>query len=142
MLTWAAELHEIGLDIAHSQYHRHGGYLLRYMDMPGFSSWDQRQLASLVRAHRRKFPAQEDGFTGSDGERMVRLAVLLRIAVLLHRNRGSSPLPHIGLKACNNEVRLSLPASWLERHPLTRLDLEQEASYLEAVPLQLTIKTD
>ncbi len=142
MLTWAAELHEIGLDIAHSQFHRHGGYLLRYMDMPGFSSWDQRQLAALVRAHRRKFPTDEDAFTGSDGRKMIRLAVLLRIAVVLHRNRGSSPLPHIGLKVCNDGLRLSLPTTWLERHPLTRLDLEQEAGYLKAVPLQLSIKTD
>jgi len=142
MLTWAAELHEIGLDIAHSQYHRHGGYLLRYMDMPGFSSWDQRQLAALVRAHRRKFPMDEGAFTGNDGQRMIRLAVLLRIAAVLHRNRGSSPLPHIGVRACDEEVRITLPARWLERHPLTRLDLEQEAGYLRAVPLRLSIKTD
>ncbi len=142
VLTWAAELHEIGLDIAHSQFHRHGGYLLRYMDMAGFSSADQRQLAALVRAHRRKFPMDEGAFTGSDSERMIRLAVLLRIAVVLHRNRGSAPLPHVGVKVSGDKVRLSLPSQWLERHPLTRLDLEQEAAYLLAVPVKLSIETD
>ena len=28
-LIWAADLHEIGLDISHSKYHRHGAYLIR-----------------------------------------------------------------------------------------------------------------
>ncbi len=36
MLRWAARLHEIGLDVAHSGYHRHGAYLLANADMAGF----------------------------------------------------------------------------------------------------------
>ncbi len=142
LLGWAADLHEIGLDIAHSQYHKHGGYLLRYMDMPGFSSWDQRQLAALVRAHRRKFPISDAGFNGSERTRLIRLAVLLRIAVVLHRNRGTRPLPHIGANVDPQDpghLSLNLPGAWLRRHPLTRLDLNQEASYLSAIPLRLTL---
>ncbi|MEQ8858543.1 MAG: exopolyphosphatase [Pseudomonadales bacterium] len=141
LLGWAADLHEIGLDIAHSQYHKHGGYLLRYMDMPGFSSWDQRQLAAIVRAHRRKFPSVDSSFSGAERTRLIRLAVLLRLAVVLHRNRGRRPLPHIGLAVAEdrNRITLSLPASWLQRHPLTKLDLKQEAGYLGAIPLELTI---
>ncbi len=139
LLGWAADLHEIGMDIAHNQYHKHGGYLLRYMDMPGFSSWDQRRLASLVRAHRRKFPAADPGFVGSEGARLVRLTALLRLAVVLHRNRGTRPLPDVGLSAIDGRLSLTLPLTWLRRHPLTRLDLEQEARYLTAVPLELAI---
>ncbi len=135
LLGWAADLHEIGMDIAHNQYHKHGGYLLRYMDMPGFSSWEQRQLASLVRAHRRKFPAADPGFANDDRTRLIRLAVLLRVAVVLHRNRGTRPLPPVGLEVNGQELILGLPVNWLRRHPLTRLDLEQEAGYLSAVPL-------
>lgn len=139
MLAWAADLHEVGMDIAHSQYHKHGGYLLRYMDMPGFSSWDQRQLAALVRAHRRKFPGSEPSFTGPEGARLMRLAVLLRIAVVLHRNRGTRPLPHVGLSVQDDRLTLSLPTAWLRRHPLTRLDLKQEAEYLTGVPMRLSV---
>jgi exopolyphosphatase/guanosine-5'-triphosphate,3'-diphosphate pyrophosphatase len=139
LLGWAADLHEIGMDIAHSQYHRHGGYLLRYMDMPGFSRWEQRQLAALVRAHRRKFPTTEPGFTGAERTRLIGLAVLLRIAVVLHRNRGTRPLPHVGLIVAEGKLSLTLPSAWLRRHPLTRLDLRQEAEYLAAIPLQLSV---
>jgi exopolyphosphatase/guanosine-5'-triphosphate,3'-diphosphate pyrophosphatase len=139
LLRWAADLHEIGMDIAHSQYHKHGGYLLRYMDMPGFSRWEQHQLAALVRAHRRRFPVTESSFAGADRTRLIRLAVLLRLAVVLHRNRGTRPLPHLDLAVEDERLTLSLPAAWLRRHPLTRLDLQQEAEHLAAVPLQLSV---
>ena len=48
-LQWAAQLHEIGISIAHSGYHKHGAYILANADMPGFSRMDQALLARLVR---------------------------------------------------------------------------------------------
>ncbi len=56
VLTWACRLHEIGLDVAHSGYHRHGAYLLENADMPGFAREEQRLLARLVGGA----PAQAD----------------------------------------------------------------------------------
>jgi exopolyphosphatase/guanosine-5'-triphosphate,3'-diphosphate pyrophosphatase len=136
LLGWAAELHEIGMDISHSQYHKHGGYLLEHMDLPGFSSLDQMGLAAIVRAHRRKFPNVDDPST----EHTKRLAVLLRIAVVLHRNRISTPLPHIAIRAKGSRVTLKFPDGWLGDHPLTQLDLAQEAEYLDGISLQLDIR--
>ncbi|MGH8189453.1 MAG: exopolyphosphatase, partial [Steroidobacteraceae bacterium] len=54
VLSWAARLHEIGLDVSHSHYHRHGSYLVEHADMPGFPQEEQRILAYIVGAHRRK----------------------------------------------------------------------------------------
>ncbi len=134
LLSWAADLHEIGMDIAHSQYHKHGGYLLENMDMAGFSRLDQHHLALLVRGHRRKFPADEAEMS----ERIRRLAILLRISVLLHRSRGD-PLPHVNLEVEETTIRLSFPHDWLNHHPLTRLDLDQEAGYLKAAGYELRV---
>jgi exopolyphosphatase/guanosine-5'-triphosphate,3'-diphosphate pyrophosphatase len=136
LLGWGADLHEIGMDIAHSQYHKHGCYLLQNMDMPGFSRLDQYDLAMLVRAHRRKFPQEEIAVHSA---RIVRLAVLLRLAVVLHRSRTTSPLPHIDLRADGDKLVMRFPDGWLASHPLTELDLQQEAAYLGAVPLQLEL---
>ena len=134
-LKWAATLHEIGLDIAHSQYHKHGGYLLDNMDLPGFSRSEQHRVALLVRAHRRKFPAQV--FAGA--KRLARLCALLRIAVVLHRSRAAGRLPSFGVAPAPGGVRLSLPKKWLKAHPLTELDLEQEAAYLAGGPVRLLV---
>ena len=135
LLGWAADLHEIGMDIAHSQYHKHGGYLLQNMELPGFSRLDQSDLATLVRSHRRKFPANEDKPT----ESLARLVVVLRLAVLLHRSRDSEPLPHIDVQIKNEKILLRFPQDWLAGHPLTKLDLEQEAQHLSELPLVLKI---
>lgn len=136
LLNWAADLHEIGMDIAHSQYHRHGGYLLANMDMPGFSRLDQQYLAVLVRAHRRKFPVDEI----ETSERIQRLAILLRISVVLHRSRTSDPLPHVNLEIAGKEISLDFPEEWLSSNPLTELDLAQEAQYLKALDYDLKVK--
>ena len=36
-LGWAADLHEVGLSIAHNAYHKHTAYVLENADMPGFA---------------------------------------------------------------------------------------------------------
>ena len=135
LLGWAADLHEIGMDIAHSQYHKHGGYLLQNMELSGFSRLDQSDLATLVRSHRRKFPTDAEKPT----ESLVRLLVVLRLAVLLHRSRDSEPLPHIDVQIKNEKILLRFPQDWLAGHPLTKLDLEQEAQHLSELPLVLKI---
>jgi exopolyphosphatase/guanosine-5'-triphosphate,3'-diphosphate pyrophosphatase len=135
LLGWAADLHEIGMDISHSQYHKHGGYLLGNMDMAGFSRLDQYRLAMLVRSHRRKLPVDEYELSA----RMLRLAVLLRISVVLHRGRTSDPLPHVEVRVKDDRIQLHFPHGWLSRHPLTELDLAQEATYLKAASYELSI---
>ena len=105
------------------------------MDLPGFSRSEQHQVSLLVRAHRRKFPSED--FV--DAEDILRLCVLLRIAVVLHRGRTDAPLPSFGISARGRTVRLSLPGKWLQAHPLTQLDLEQDAEYLGGGGIQLQV---
>jgi exopolyphosphatase/guanosine-5'-triphosphate,3'-diphosphate pyrophosphatase len=140
LLGWAALVHEIGTDIAHSQYHKHGHYLLVNMDLAGFSRDDQRRLALLVRSHRRKFPVAEFmAVPESERKLLMRLSALLRIAVVLHRNRTEDPLPTIDLTVKGSELRLTIDPQWLATHPLTCLDLEQEQLFLDSVPLRLAV---
>ena len=138
LLAWAADLHEVGMDIAHNQYHKHGGYLLAHMDMPGFSRLDQSQLATLVRLHRRKFAIDDEALPAEGA--ILRLTALLRLAVILHRSRSSDPLPHVAIEADGGRMEVTLFKEWLAKHPLTKLDLKEEAHYLQASPLSLKVK--
>jgi exopolyphosphatase/guanosine-5'-triphosphate,3'-diphosphate pyrophosphatase len=131
-LRWGARLHETGLDIAHSKYHRHSAYLLEHADMPGFPREEQLLLAALVGAHRRQlsFEALEDLVPPWD--RLAEfLIVLLRLAVLLHRGRSPQPLPEVTLRVKGRSIGLELPQRWMKEHPLTLEDLEQERQYLK-----------
>ncbi len=140
LLRWSAVLHEIGMDVSHSQYHKHGHYLVQNMDLAGFSQTDKLRLALLVRAHRRKFPKLDfDRIDADERTTLIRLAVLLRLAVVLRRNRTGNPLPRISMQAGEDKLKMSIPNDWLESHPLTQLDLEQESAFLAAIPLRLEV---
>ncbi len=133
MVSWAAQLHEIGLDIAHHHYHKHGEYIIANSDLLGFSREEQKLLATLVRAHRRKFPVSV--FKGLPAQQILsakRLAILLRLSALLHRSRVSVPMPEPRLRAEEKRVTLEFPAGWLRLHPLTGADLDEETAYLRS----------
>jgi exopolyphosphatase/guanosine-5'-triphosphate,3'-diphosphate pyrophosphatase len=131
LLAWAALLHEIGLLIAHNQYHKHGAYILTHSDLDGFSRQEQNLLALLTRGHRRKFPLAEfDPLPEAERRIMIRLCLLLRLAALLHRGRSDAALPPFSLQASGNSLRVGFPENWLSQHPLTQADLENERAYL------------
>ncbi len=135
-LQWAARLHEIGLDVAHSGYHRHGAYLLENADMPGFAREEQLLLARLVGAHRRKLVLEGLEDLIPPWDRLApRLIVLLRLAVLLHRGRSRTALPAIELTPRPRGLELRFPARWLRDHPLSVEDLQQEIDYLRVAGL-------
>ena len=141
LLGWAASLHEIGMDIAHSQYHKHGGYLLQNMHLPGFATSDQVRIAAIVRAHRRKFSLDE--LVGDeDRTHISRLAVLLRLAVIMHRDRTSAPRPHCSLNAADNALTIGIPATWMSAHPLTSLDLDMERDLIAPANVTLTVEVE
>lgn len=140
ILSWAARLHELGLSVSHEHYHKHGEYLLIHSDLSGFSRQEQTLLATLVRVHRRKITA--DLCTTRSNllpvAKMIRLATLLRLAVLLHRGRAATGVPKVQLRLQGDGLNLRFPEHWLQQHPLTQADLEQEQHYLKEAGLMLS----
>jgi len=66
---------------------------------------------------------------------------LLRLAALLSRSRTTDPLPPLRASAEDKTLRLELPASWLDQHPLTRADLEQEVNFFKILDLKLQVRS-
>ncbi|MDR0528894.1 MAG: Ppx/GppA family phosphatase [Zoogloeaceae bacterium] len=123
-LDWAACLHEIGISVAHSGYHKHGAYILTYADMPGFSNKDRARLATLVLGHRGnlgKFSATPRN------DPVWQLIFCLRLAALLHRSRDDRELPHLRARPLSNGFSLSIPERWLEENPWTAAALSEES---------------
>ncbi|MBT8120920.1 MAG: exopolyphosphatase [Gammaproteobacteria bacterium] len=139
ILKWAAQMHEIGLQISHGAYHKRGAYILTYADLPGFSRTEQSLLATLVLNHRLKLRV-------SSFEKVVkraqipglRLCVLLRLAVLLHRGRTDEQISDISMQANASKIMLRFPDNWLEQHPLTKADLKKEYRFLKAAGFSLS----
>ncbi len=139
LLRWASMLHEIGLQVSHNNYHKHGAYILTNADMQGFSRQEQALLAALVLSHRSKF--RVDAFkqlmkpfvkTGKN------MCVLLRIAVLLHRGRTNQSIPDIDITVSNKNINLHFPEGWLDNNSMTLADLIKEINYLDAAGYKLS----
>ncbi|MDF1764224.1 MAG: exopolyphosphatase, partial [Oleibacter sp.] len=65
---------------------------------------------------------------------------LLRLAVVLNHSREAHEVPVPQLILNNDQFQLALPEGWLDEHPLTRSDLEEEVRYQEKANLALEVK--
>ncbi len=140
-LQWAATLHEIGLAISHNQFHRHSAYLIAESVLPGFSREDQHALAIILLAQRKKFPKKAFKRLPDELHKSTkRLAVLLRLAMVFNRGRSELVDTFVKLKVIKKGLRLSLPAGWLAKHPLSEADLLQEVAYLKSIKIKLKVK--
>lgn len=138
VLDWTARLHEIGLDISHEGFHRHGAYIAGHADLPGFPKAEQRLLAFLIASQRRQIDADRYGAVPTEWQDdSLRLAILLRLAVLLNRSRSRKALPDIGMSCDEASLALRFPPDWLAANPLTVADLNREREYLSEVGYRL-----
>jgi len=140
-LRFAALLHEVGLAISHSQFHKHGGYLIRYSDLAGFSRQAQTAIAVLVRFHRRKInDVLFSECCTEDCETLKTLTVLLRIAVVLQRSRNGKLPEDLKVMAGPKSLQLEFTPGWLKDRSLILAELEAEQNYLGKFGYQLTFK--
>jgi exopolyphosphatase/guanosine-5'-triphosphate,3'-diphosphate pyrophosphatase len=138
LLDWAATLHEIGLDISHDGFQRHGAYIAENADLPGFPHAEQRALAFLIANQRRELNLRyARTLPTAWREQALRLALLLRLAVLLHRSRSTAELPPMRLTVGKKDLKLVFPKRWLRDNPLTLADLRRERTYLRQAGFRL-----
>lgn len=125
LLGWAAELHEIGRSVSHSDFHRHSAYIMQHADAAGFTRIEQDDLTTLLLAQRgglRKVdPALEDTPRAT--------AVLcLRLAIRLCHARRSPEGAALAL-SCAASARtftLVISSDWAAAHPQSMYLLDDE----------------
>ncbi len=139
-LAWAARLHEVGISIAHSSYHKHSAYILANADMPGFSRRDQALLERLVLSHRGKLERVQ-ALTRQQQESPEWLLICcLRTAALLHRARDDTPMPEFRVRATAKGYDLHVDREWLAAAPLTAAVLSEEAQQWANVGIEFKVR--
>jgi len=141
ILDWSARLHEIGLDISHDGFQRHGAYIAEHADLPGFPRAEQRFLAFLIGSQRHQISTRFQRILPRGWrETALRLAMLLRLAALLNRSRSAIDIPAIRISVTDDTATLTFDSAWLEANPLTVADLDREVGYLAAIDYELTYR--
>lgn len=141
-LTWAVQLHEIGLAISHGGRQKHAAYLVEHSAMSGFSREEQHALSTIILGQRRQFPKKAIKALPDEIQASTRwLIIILRLALVFNRGRSKSEHADLRLKGLEKGAKITFTADWLEAHPLTEQDLLQEQIYLAQVKLKLKLKT-
>ena len=124
-LAWAAALHEIGMCISHSDYHKHGAYILDNADMLGFSMSELHKLGLLVLGQRGKLKKLETDF---ESPNFVKSLLALRLAIILCHARQDPDLKGIEVSISENKrtFKVNLESAWAEKHPQSTHLLKQE----------------
>lgn len=136
ILAWVARLHEVGISVAHSGYHKHSAYILANANMPGFSRMEQQRLSLLALGHRGNISRVE----GCSGEPwIVALLFALRMATLFHRSRTEINLPPLHVTMRNRKFDLHISRGWLMRNPLTDNALSEEIQQWTALGYSFSI---
>lgn len=136
ILGWAADLHEIGLAIAHHGYHKHGAYILLNGDLDGFSQTEQGLVSFLVLNHRKRLKTHQLPYENQFDWPLV---FILRLAHILHRERRDSPVPDIKIQWRKRSIDLIVDPKWLRNQPLTRYDINLEINYWRRIGYKLVL---
>lgn len=137
-LQWAAQLHEIGSLISHSDYHKHGAYILDNADAPGFALPELHRLGLLVLGHRGKLRKLEADFTD---ELFVHQLLALRLAVILCHARREPDLKGLQLESDSEKcrVRLACRDEWPVAYPQSAHLLREEVLAWQKTPWSLDL---
>lgn len=142
LLRWAALTHEVGYFISSRRYRHHTAYILQNADLAGFSQYEQNLLAWMGLHHRSKILPSDLTLLASIDDvlapNMLRLTIVLRLAVRLHRGRDDNT-PEVKLSVKDHVITLGFEQNWIDRNPLTYMDLASESKRLEAIGFKLEI---
>jgi exopolyphosphatase/guanosine-5'-triphosphate,3'-diphosphate pyrophosphatase len=139
MLTWAAQLHEIGTQISHSDYHKHGAYILDNVDAMGFTQAELHRLSLLVLGHRGKLRKLEAELADTT---LALQLLCLRLAVLLCHARRDPDLAGMTLQRnskTGNTFVLACRAGWAEAFPQSAHLMREEVLAWQKTPWSLDL---
>ncbi len=124
---WAAQVHEIGARIAHSDYHKHGAYILDNAEAPGFAQTELHRLSLLVYGHRGKLKKLTETLGDTD---FLSQLVALRLAVIICHARRAPDLQDLSLQLIDGGYHLQTTMAWQKAYPQSiHLLLEESAAW-------------
>ncbi|WP_312213877.1 guanosine-5'-triphosphate,3'-diphosphate diphosphatase [Pseudescherichia sp.] len=140
LLLSACHLHEIGLSVDFKHASQHAAYLVRNLDLPGFTPAQKKLLATLLLNQTNPVDLsslhQQNAVPPRTAEHLCRL---LRLAIIFASRRRDEFLPEVSLAASSEVLTLTLPESWLATHPLGAETLAQECQWQSYVHWALAV---
>lgn len=136
LLYWGALLHEIGLMVSHSGYHKHAAYMIENADLPGFTTREQRVMSRLVLAQKGNLRKVADSLSDANFAKAV---LSLRLAVMFMHARLNIGIDEVRLKM-KNRIELEIRKEWVTDHPTVSYWMDKEKECWSEVGIDFSIK--
>lgn len=137
-LYWSALLHEVGLVVSQTDYHKHGAYLIEHADLPGFTTREQKSMSRLILAHKGNLRKVSEVLSTPD---VAKAVLALRLAVIFMHARIDPSPGSLRLKM-KSRIELELHRDWLASHPTIAYWMKKEIDCWEDVEVDLIIKSN
>lgn len=136
-LYWSALLHEVGLVVSQTGYHKHAAYMIENADLPGFTTREQKIMSRLIIAHKGNLRKVGEILVEPDFTKAV---VAFRLAVLFMHSRIDIDFTLLKLRV-KNRIELEIRREWVSEHPTLSYWLEKEQEHWDEVGVDFSIRT-
>jgi exopolyphosphatase / guanosine-5'-triphosphate,3'-diphosphate pyrophosphatase len=135
-LHWSGLLHEIGMAVSHTGYHKHAAYMVEYADLPGFTTREQRLMGTLILGQKGNLRKIGEALSDPD---LAKAVLALRLAAMFMHARIDADVGKLRLKM-KNRIELELKRDWVVLHPTVSYWIEKERGFWEEVGIELVVK--
>ena len=135
-LTWSALLHEVGIAVSHSGYHKHAAYMIEHADLPGFTTHEQRTMSTLILAQKGNLRKLGDALADPDFAKAV---LALRIAVMLMHARIAVEVGQLKIKM-KARIEIEIRRDLVAAHPTLSYWMEKEREWWSGAGTEFIIK--
>jgi exopolyphosphatase/guanosine-5'-triphosphate,3'-diphosphate pyrophosphatase len=137
LLCWSAQLHEMGMVVSQTGYHKHAAYMIENADLPGFTAREQKAMARLVVAQKGNLRKIGDALAEPDFAKAV---LALRLAILLMHARIEADFNELKLRM-KSKIELDIKRDWVAHHPTVSYWIEKEQEWWDEVGVDFSVKT-
>ena len=135
-LNWCGLMHEVGLAVSHSGYHKHAAYLVEHADLPGFTTREQRTMSTLVLSQKGNLRKVEEALRDADFAKAV---LALRMAVMFMHSRIEIDPAELRLRM-KSRIELEINRNWVAAHPTVSYWMEKEREWWAQVGVDFAIR--
>lgn len=133
---WSALMHEVGMTVSHTGYHKHGSYLVENGDIAGFTTREQKLMSRMVLSQKGNLRKLGDGLADIDFAKAV---LSLRLAVTFMHSRIELDFADFRLKM-KNKIELEIKQSWVNLHPTVAYWLQKEIECWREIGVEFVVK--
>ncbi len=135
-LYWSALLHEAGMAVSQTNYHKHAAYLIENADLPGFTTREQRTMSRLALSQKGNLRKVSEALIDADFAKAV---LALRLAIMFMHCRLKIDFSQLRLKM-KNKIECEMKQDRIADHPTLSFWLEKEQAWWKEVGVEFVVR--